>query len=80
MPEPRPAKNRYYVIGGDGRLTPSGEDNGPRDTVWEIGDVMPGRDRFRGSLRLLIEVVLQGTGVRRKVEYQSDSDDEGEAD
>ena len=27
-PEQRLVKNRYFVIGGDGQLTPSGEDNG----------------------------------------------------
>ena len=36
-------KNRYFVIGSDGQLSLSGEDNGPRDTVWDVGtDVMPG--------------------------------------
>lgn len=48
-PEQRLVKNRYFVIGGDGQLTLSGEDNGPRDTVWEVGDVMPGRDRSMGT-------------------------------
>ena len=48
-PEQKLVKNRYFVIGGDGQLTPSGEDNGPRDTVWEVGDVMPGNDRNAGT-------------------------------
>lgn len=62
-PEQRLVKNRYFVIGGDGQLTLSGEDNGPRNTVWEIGDVMPGRDR---SIEAIVENILQGTGVRER--------------
>jgi hypothetical protein len=38
-PEQKLVKNRYFVIGSDGQLTPAGEDNGPRNTVWEVGDV-----------------------------------------
>jgi hypothetical protein len=63
--EQRLVKNRYFVIGGDGQLTPSGEDNGPRDTVWEIGDVMPGRDRSVG-VEAIVENILQGPGVRER--------------
>ena len=64
-PEQRLVKNRYFVIGGDGQLTFSGEDNGPRNTVWEIGDVKPGRD---SSMRTeaVIENILQGPGVRER--------------
>ena len=32
-PEQRLVKNRYFVIGVNGELILSGEDNGPRDTV-----------------------------------------------
>ena len=64
-PEQRLVKNRYFVIGGDGQLTLSGEDNGPRNTVWEIGDVMPGRDRSMGT-EAIIENILQGPGVRER--------------
>ena len=64
-PEQRLVKNRYFVIGGDGQLTLSGEDNGPRDTVWEIGDVMPGRDRSMGT-EAIVENILQGPGVRER--------------
>lgn len=46
-PEERMVKNRYFVIGANGELVFSGEDNGPRDTVWEVGDVMPGATRIR---------------------------------
>ena len=42
-PVQRLVKNRYFVIGSDGQLALAGEDNGPRDTVWDVGDVMPGR-------------------------------------
>src|SRR5579864_7717951 len=61
-PVQRLVKNRYFVIGGDGQLTLSGEDNGPRDTVWEVGDVMPGRDRSRRT-EAVIENILQGPPV-----------------
>jgi hypothetical protein len=64
-PEQRLVKNRYFVIGGDGQLTLSGEDNGPRDTVWEVGDVMPGRGRNAGT-EAVIENILQGPGVRER--------------
>lgn len=47
-PEERMVKNRYFVIGANGELVFSGEDNGPRDTVWEVGDVMPGRNQNTG--------------------------------
>ena len=63
-PEQRLVKNRYFVIGSDGQLTLSGEDNGPRDTVWEIGDVMPGRDRNTGT-EAVIENILQGPGCEK---------------
>lgn len=64
-PEQRLVKNRYFIIGNDGELTLSGEDNGPRDTVWEIGDVMPGRDRSTGT-EAIVENILQGQGVRER--------------
>jgi hypothetical protein len=64
-PEERRVKNRYFVISGDGHLTLSGEDNGPRNTVWEIGDVMPGRDRSTRT-EAVIENILQGPGVRER--------------
>lgn len=60
--EQRPVKNRYFVISDDGQFILSGDDNGPRDTVWEIGDVMPGHDR-NARAELIIENILQGTGV-----------------
>jgi hypothetical protein len=64
-PEQRLVKNRYFVIGGDGQLTLSGEDNGPRNTIWEIGDVMPGRDRGVG-VEAIVENILRGAGVRER--------------
>jgi hypothetical protein len=62
-PVQRLVKNRYFVIGNDGQLTLSGEDHGPRDTVWDVGDVMPGRDR-NTETEAVIENILQGPGVR----------------
>ena len=64
-PEQRLVKNRYFVIGSDGQLTQAGEDNGPRNTAWEVGDVMPGRDRNVG-IEAVIENILQGPGVRER--------------
>jgi hypothetical protein len=64
-PEQRLVKNRYFIIGDGGELTLSGEDNGPRDTVWEPGDVMPGRDRSTGT-EAIVENILQGVGVRER--------------
>jgi hypothetical protein len=64
-PEQKLVKNRYFVIGGDGQLTPAGEDNGPRHTVWEVGDVKPGSDENAGTAAV-IENILQGPGVRER--------------
>ena len=64
-PEQRQVKNRYFVIGGYGQLTLSGEDYGPRNTVSEIGDVKPGRDMNVGT-EAVIENILQGPGVRER--------------
>jgi hypothetical protein len=64
-PEERMVKNRYFVIGANGELVFSGEDNGPRDTVWEVGDVMPGATRIR-EWGGVIENILQGPGVRER--------------
>lgn len=64
-PEQKLVKNRYFVIGGDGQLTPAGDDNGPRNTVWEVGDVKPGRDRNEGT-EAVIENILQGPAVRER--------------
>jgi hypothetical protein len=63
-PEQKRVKNRYFVIDGDGQLTLSGDDNGPRDTVWENGDVMPGR--WNTGIEAVIENILQGPGVRER--------------
>ena len=64
-PEQRMVRNRYFVIGASGELVLSGEDNGPRDTVWEVGDVKPVRDRNSGT-EAVIENILQGPGVRER--------------
>ena len=64
-PEQKLVKNRYFVIGSDGQLTPAGEDNGPRNTVWEVGDVKPGRDRNVGT-EAVIENIVQGPAVRER--------------
>jgi hypothetical protein len=64
-PQQKLVKNRYFVIGPDGQLTPAGEDNGPRNTVWEVGDGKPGRERNVGT-EAVIENILQGPAVRER--------------
>jgi hypothetical protein len=64
-PEQKLVKNCYFVIGGDGQLTPAGQDNGPRNTVWEVGDVKPGYGKNAGT-EAVIESILQGSGVRER--------------
>ena len=64
-PEQKMVKNRYFVIRGDGELAFAGEDNGPLDTVWELGDVMPGRNRDTGP-EALIESILSGPAPRER--------------
>ncbi len=64
-PEQKLVKNRYFVIGSDGQLTPAGEDNGPRNTVWEVGDVKPGSGGNAGT-EAVIENILQGPAVRER--------------
>ena len=64
-PDQKLVKNRYFVIAGDGQLTPAGEDNGPRSTVWEVGDVKPGYGSSAGT-EALIENILQGPAVRER--------------
>lgn len=63
--EQKLVKNRYFVIANDGQLTPAGEDNGPRNTVYEIGDIKPGSGSNAGT-EAVIEAILQGTGVRER--------------
>jgi hypothetical protein len=64
-PEQKLVKNRYFVISGDGQLTPAGDDNGPRNTVWEVGDVKPGYGSNAGT-EAVIENILQGPAVRER--------------
>ena len=64
-PEQKLVKNRYFVIERDGQLTYAGEDNGPRSTVYEIGDIKPGSGGNAG-VEAVIEAILQGIGVRER--------------
>jgi len=64
-PEQKLVKNRYFVIGNDGQLTFAGDDNGPRNTVWEVGDVRPGSGGNAGT-EAIIENILQGPAVRER--------------
>jgi hypothetical protein len=64
-PEQKLVKNHYFVIGGSGQLTFAGEDNGPRDTVWEIGDIKPGYGANAGT-EAVIESIIRGSAVRER--------------
>jgi hypothetical protein len=57
-------RNRYYIADNDGQLTLSGEDWGPLDTVWEVGDVMPGRERNTGT-EAIVHRIIKGDFARR---------------
>jgi hypothetical protein len=65
-PEQKLVKNRYFFIGERGQLTLCGEDNGPLDTVWEIGDLMPGREKNTGT-EAIVEQILKGRGVPERL-------------
>ena len=63
-PAQKLVKNRYFNIGNGGQLNPCGQDWGPRDTVWEIGDVMPGQVRNTGT-EAVIEEIVTGDMAKR---------------
>lgn len=52
-------KNRYFIEGGSGQLFPCGDDWGPLDTVWEVGDVMPGRE-INTCTQAIVEQIVKG--------------------
>jgi hypothetical protein len=58
-PAQKLVKNRYFFIGDGGQLIPCGDDWGPLDTVWEVGDVMPGRERNTGT-QAVVEQIVKG--------------------
>jgi hypothetical protein len=58
-PEHNLAMNRYFIVGDSVQLIPCGEDWGPLDTVWEVGDVMPGRERDTCT-QAIVEQIVKG--------------------
>jgi hypothetical protein len=58
-PEQRLVKNRYFIEGDSGQLIPCGDDWGPLDTIWEVGDVMPGRET-NTCTQAIVEQVIRG--------------------
>ena len=63
-PEQKFVKNRYFIVGDAGQLIPCGEDWGSLDTVWEVGDVMPGRERNTGT-QTIVEQIVRGEMVQK---------------
>jgi hypothetical protein len=63
-PAQRLVRNRYFHIGDNGELTPSGQDRGPEDTAWEVGDVMPGQERNTGT-EAIVERIVKGEDAHR---------------
>jgi len=57
-PEQKLVKNGYFVIGNQGQLIPAGQDWGPLDTGYEIGDAMLGGPR--NGKEATIENIIKG--------------------
>jgi hypothetical protein len=57
-------RNRYFSAVDGGQFVLCGEDWGPLDTVWEVGDVMPGQKRNTG-IEAIIDQILQGDVAKR---------------
>ncbi len=62
----RLVKNRYFTVGDGGQLTACGQDWGPLDTVWEVGDVMPGQARNTG-IEMIVEKIVKGDFARERM-------------
>jgi hypothetical protein len=58
-PEQKLVKNRYFIVGDAGQLIPCGEDWGPLETVWEVGDVIPGRET-NTCTQAVVEQIIKG--------------------
>jgi hypothetical protein len=63
-PTQKLARNRYFHIGDNGELLPSGQDRGPADPAWEVGDVMPGQERNTGT-EAIVEQIVKGEDAHR---------------
>lgn len=62
-PEQPHVKNGYFA-NENGQLIPCGQDWGPVDTVWEVGDVMPGQARNTGG-QSVVERIIGGDEARK---------------
>jgi len=67
-PEQKLVMNRYFAIVENGQLVACGQDWGPRDTVWEVGDVMPGQARNTGG-EAVIDQILPGEMAKRHIAF-----------
>jgi hypothetical protein len=56
-PKQQLVTNRYFIVGHEERLVPSGQDWGPLDTVWEVGDVMPGQTKDTGTEAIVVKII-----------------------
>jgi hypothetical protein len=63
-PNQKLVKNCYFSISDGGQLVPCGQDWGPRDPVWEVGDVMPGQARNTG-IESVIEQIVTGDEAKQ---------------
>jgi len=62
-PEQRLVKNGYFVKADSGQLTPAGQDWGPLDTVYEVGDAMLGGPR--NGKEAVIEEIIKGDFAKK---------------
>ena len=66
-PEQKLIRNRYFfMIGNRGQVTLFGEDWGPFDTVWEVGDVMPDQVKNTGT-EGIVEKIVTGDVARNTI-------------
>lgn len=62
-PEQPLVKNGYFA-NVNGQLIPCGQDWGPVDTVWEVGDVKPGQARNTGG-QSVVERIIGGDEAKK---------------
>jgi hypothetical protein len=61
--EQRLVRNGYFVIANDGQLIPSGQDWGPLNTVYEVGDALRGGPR--NGKEAMVEQIITGDAAQR---------------
>lgn len=63
-PEQKLVKNGYFTVVNGGQLVQSGQDWGPLDTVWEVGDVMPHHGKNTG-VEVIVEQIIKGEAAQK---------------